>query len=54
MEHPGLTISPCEVLNPDTLLPIPEGFLPFHSCLETLNHWTKPQEELSEYPLKTL
>ena len=51
MENPGLTISPCEVLNPATLLPIPEGSLPFHSCLETLAHWTKPQEGLSEDPL---
>ena len=38
MENPGLTISPCEVLNPATLLPNPEGSLPFHSCLETLEH----------------
>ena len=36
MENPGLTISPCEFLNPATLLPAPEGSLPFHSCLETL------------------
>ena len=42
MENPGLTISPCEVLNPATLLPTPEGSLPFHSFLETLDHWTKP------------
>ena len=42
---------PCEVLNPATLLPTPEGSLPFHSCLETLDHWTKPQEGLSEDPL---
>ena len=42
MENPGLTISPCEVLNPATLLPTPEGSLPFHSCLATLDHWTKP------------
>ena len=49
MENPGLTTSPSEVLNPATL-PIPEGFLPFHSCLETLDHWTKPQEGLSEDP----
>ena len=33
MENPGLTISPCEVLNPATLLPTPDGSLPFHSCL---------------------
>ena len=51
MESPGLTISPCEVLNPATLLPTPKGSLPFHSCLETLDHWTKPWEELSEDPL---
>ena len=51
MENPGLTISPCEVLNPATLLPTPEGSLPFHSCLETLDHWTKPWEGLSEDPL---
>ena len=41
MENPGLTISPCEVLNPPTLLPTPEGSLLSHSCLETLDHWTK-------------
>ena len=51
MENPDLTISPCEVFNPATLLPTPEGSLPFHSCLETLDHWTKPQEGLSEDPL---
>ena len=41
-------ISLCEVLNPAVLLPTPEGSLPFHSCLETLDHWTKPREGLSE------
>ena len=51
MENPGLTISPCEIHNPATLLPTPKGSLPFHSCLETLDHWTKPQEGLSEDPL---
>ena len=51
MENPGLAIPPCEVLNPATLLPTPEGSLPFHSCLGTLDHWTKPQEGLSEDPL---
>ena len=49
--NPGLTISPCEVLNPATLLPTPEGSLPFHSCLDTLDHWTKPQAGLSKDPL---
>ena len=44
-------ISPCEVLNPATLLPTPEGSLSFHSCLETLDPWAKPQEGLSEDPL---
>ena len=44
-------ISLCEVLNPAILLPTPEGSLPFHSCLETLDHWTKPREGLSEDPL---
>ena len=51
MENPGLTVSPCEVLNAITLLHTPKGSLPFHSCLETLDHWTKPQEGLSEDPL---
>ena len=51
MENPGLTISPCEVLNAATFLPTPEGSLPFHSCLEALEHWEKPQEGLSEDPL---
>ena len=51
MENPGLTISPCEVLDPATFLPTPEGSLLFHPCLETLDHWTKPQEGLLEDPL---
>ena len=51
VENPGLTVYPCEVLNPVTLLSTPEGSLPFHSCLETLDDWTKPQEGLSEDPL---
>ena len=51
MENPGLTISLCEVLNPATLQPTPEGSLPFHSCLETLDHWTKARERLLEDPL---
>ena len=51
MENPGLAISSCEVLKPAMLLPTPEGSLPFHSCLETLDHWTKPREGLSEDPL---
>ena len=51
MENPGLAISPCEVLNPATLLPTPEGSLPFHSCLETSDHWTKSQEGLLKDPL---
>ena len=42
MENLGLTIPACEVLNPAILLPTPEGSLPFHSCLETLDHWIKP------------
>ena len=41
-ENPGLTIIPCDILNAATLLPTSEGSLPFHSCLETLDHWTKP------------
>ena len=51
MENLGLNISTCELLNSATLLPTPEGSLPFHSCLETLDHWTKAQERLSEDPL---
>ena len=51
MENPGLTIYPCEILNPATLLPTPKGSLPFYSCLKTLGHWTKPWEWLSEDPL---
>ena len=45
------TISFFEVLTPATLMPNPEKSLPFHSCLETLDHWTKSQEGLSEDPL---
>ena len=51
MENPGLTISPCEVLNPATLLPTPGDSLPYHSRLETLGHCKKPREGLSEDPL---
>ena len=51
MENPGLTVSPCEVLNPAMFLPTPEGSLPFYSCLETLGHCTKPREGLSKDPL---
>ena len=51
MENRGLTISPYEVLKPATLLSTPKGSLPFHSCLETLDHWTKPEEGFSEDPL---
>ena len=51
MENPGLPIFPCEVLNPATLLPTLEGSIPFHSCLETLDHWTKSREGFSEDPL---
>ena len=51
MENTGLTLSPCEVLNPATLLSTPEGSLPFHSCLKPLGHWTKLQEGFSKDPL---
>ena len=51
IENPGLITSSCEVLNPANFLLTPEGSLPFHSCLETLDHWTKPQERLLEDPL---
>ena len=51
MENPDVTISPCDFLNPATLLPTPEGSLPFHSCLVTLDHWTNPQDGLKEDPL---
>ena len=47
----GLTIFPCKVLNPATLLPTLKGSLPFHSYPETLDHWTKPWEGLSEEPV---
>ena len=30
---------------------LPEVSLPFHACLETLDHWPKPREGLSEDPL---
>ena len=51
MQNLGLTISPCDFLTPSTLLPTPKGSLPFRSYLETLDHWTKPWEGLSEDPL---
>ena len=54
MENPGLTISLCEVLNSDTMMPTPEGSLHFHSCLETLEYWTKFPIGLSEDPLTNL
>ena len=48
MENSGMAVSPYEVLYPTTLLPTPKSSLPFHSCLEILDHWTKAQEGLSE------
>ena len=50
MENPGLIISLLRFL---TQLPscLPLRALPFHSHLETLDHWTKSQEGLSEEPL---
>ena len=39
---------PLWVVNWANLLPIPKGSLPFHSCLETLDHWTKSGEGLSQ------
>ena len=51
MENPSLTTPPCEVLNTATLLPTPRGSIPFRYSLETLDHWTKPREGLSENPL---
>ena len=42
VENLGLTVSPCEDLKPVTLLTALKGSIPFHSCLETLDHWTKP------------
>ena len=51
MENPGLTVFPCEFLNPATLLPTLKGSLSFHSCLETLDHWTKPREKVAKDPL---
>ena len=44
MENPDVTISPCDFPNPATLLSTPEGSLPFHSCLETLDRWIKSRE----------
>ena len=47
MENPGLTISPCGILNPATLLPTPEGSLPLSFLsrnlgpLGNLVHWWK-------------
>ena len=37
VENSGLTMFPCEVPNPATILPTHEGSLPFHSCLETIS-----------------
>ena len=54
VENLGLTVSPSEDLKPATLLTTPKGSIPFHSCLETLDHWTKPQDGLSEDPLTNL
>ena len=51
MKNPGLIVSHFEVLNPANHLPTLKSSLPFHSCLETSNHCTEPQEGLSEDPL---
>ena len=41
IENPVLSISPCEILNLSYPAYSPEGSFPFHSCLETLDHWTE-------------
>ena len=38
VENLGLTVSPSEDLKPATLLTTPKVSIPFHSCLETLDH----------------
>ena len=48
IENPGLTISPCEILNPATLQPTPEGYLPFTLAQKP---WIKSQEGMLEDPL---
>ena len=45
MENPGLIVSPCEVLNPATLLLTPEGSLHFRSCPETLTTGQNPKRD---------
>ena len=54
MENPGLTISPCEVLNPATLLPTPEGSLPFQETPGVagkfgLGIWNEAGQRLIEF-----
>ena len=51
MENPGLTISSCEVLNPATLLPTPEGLSPLSPLSRNLGPLDKTWEGLSEDPL---
>ena len=52
MENQGLTIPSCEVLNLWPPFCLPQGLsLSFYYCLETLDHWTKSREGLSEDPL---
>ena len=41
MENPVLSITLCEILNLSYPAYSPEGSFPFHSCLETLDHWTE-------------
>ena len=50
MENPGLTISPCEVLNPAILLPAPEGSSPLSVLPRNLGPLDKTPR-LSEDPL---
>ena len=48
MENPGLNIPLVRFLTMPSSCLTPEGSLCFHFCLGNLDHWTKPQEGLSE------
>jgi len=50
LSQPHLVVKRCTVLNPATLIPLPEDGTP-HNCVETTEHLQLPRPDLSDTPL---
>ncbi|XP_064356244.1 uncharacterized protein LOC135324271 [Dromaius novaehollandiae] len=48
----NVTLKRCNILNPATLLPLPEDGEPHHSCEQVVVSSSKPWEELKDEPLE--